>query len=802
MSSFIDITGTRAYKAVILRRVFFGLPVLVAFVAALLILTAVAVETSYFAPFLTLLASGIFASHVLKLFMKEKLESDMLPLSADMPVAAYLSSEIISMLHGKKRISAGDLLSASIHSKRGKFILDEMGISATEMMSMCWKQVDEVTDVEPFLRYAIERMSEFGETRVGANVILFLLFAHVECCTNLMHQADMSEDDLVGLLRWESFHHRFKVSEPAMSPDAIRRNASLGRSWVMGYTDALDMLTSELDATEHAYGERSVVIHRESIDNVMRVLSRGNQRNALLMGKVGVGKDTLVENIASTLRLQERAQHKPFTRVLVLKTEKLLAGVGSPDSFLLGALARAQKSGHFILVIRDLALLLRSSNNNLKAVLMKCLEAKNMSIIGIVDIQDYHSGIKTDPVLDSKFEKIPVEDATDDEIMMVLMAHYFGLEKRNVRITYKALKSIVELSKRYLGSFGGFPGKAVDVMDDAILRATEHGHAYVNEDHVREVISLKGKVNVSKIGTGERERLIGLEGKLKSKIIDQDSAIKSVTSALKRARMDLSERKRPIGTFLFLGPTGVGKTQTAKVLAEEYFGSVDSIIRLDMNEYSHANSVFGIIGEPGAGDGFLAQRVQDKPFSLILLDEIEKAHPSVLNLFLQILDEGFLSDSRGMRTDFRNTIIIATSNAGALFIRDFIREHQEFDKNQFKAALVETILRDKLFTPEFINRFDEIVLYYPLSQNGAAQVAQLMITDVLGDIQKRRGISVKVEQDVLSGLVERGYSIEFGAREMRRTVTEMIEDYLADYMLNHDVKRGEEIVIKKGDLKW
>jgi ATP-dependent Clp protease ATP-binding subunit ClpA len=194
--------------------------------------------------------------------------------------------------------------------------------------------------------------------------------------------------------------------------------------------------------------------------------------------------------------------------------------------------------------------------------------------------------------------------------------------------------------------------------------------------------------------------------------------------------------------------------------------------------------------------------VQDKPYSLILLDEIEKAHPTVLNHFLQILDEGFLTDARGVRTDFRNTIIIATSNAGALFIRDFVKQNQDFKKDEFKKQLVDSILQQKLFSPEFLNRFDDVVLFYPLSKEDALQVGSLMLQDIVGDIQRKRGITVRVDQELLAALIERGYSIEFGAREMRRTMTDMVESYLADYLLRNDVKRGSEIVIRKEDLKW
>ncbi len=768
----------------------------------MLLLGGVALQTGHWLPILFLLGATAFATHAIHRYLVEQLENESLPVPDASP-ASFLEAGLVRSLRGKKTITAGDLLTASVASKRGRFMLDEMGITTTEMLEACLHSVDESIDVGEFLEYAAKRLEDFGETRIDANIILFLLFSHVDSCTALLHKADLSEDDLLGLVRWEGFHSRFKVSESSWTPDAIRRNASLGRSWVMGYTSALDALTKEVNPIQRSHGEKSVVIHKEAIANVMRVFSRGKQRNIMLMGKVGVGKETLIDNIAIALRAQERAAHVPFTRVLVLQTEKLLSATANPDAFLLSALSRAQKSGHFVLVIKDFSLFLKSASENLKAVLMKCLDANGFGVIAVVDAQDYHSIVKTDAVMDSKFEKITVEDSTDEETMTVLMAHYFAVEGRKVRITYKAIKSIVDLCKRYLSTAGGFPGKAIDVMDDAILRAMEHGHAFVKEDHVRDVISLKSRVNVKKVGTDEKERLMNLETKLQTRIIGQDPAIKAVSAALKRARMDLGDRKRPIGTFLFLGPTGVGKTQTAKVLAEEYFGSADAIIRLDMNEYSQANAAFSIIGaQGGGGDGFLAQRVQDKPFSLILLDEIEKAHPSVLNMFLQILDEGFLTDSRGVRTDFRNTIIIATSNAGALFIRDFIREHKDFDKNRFKDALIETILHEKLFSPEFVNRFDEIVLYYPLSEEGAKHVAHLMLGEVVDEIKKRRGIDVVVEQDVVTGLVERGYSVEFGAREMRRTVTGMIEDYLADYFLTHDVPRGGTITIKNGDLKW
>jgi ATP-dependent Clp protease ATP-binding subunit ClpA len=315
---------------------------------------------------------------------------------------------------------------------------------------------------------------------------------------------------------------------------------------------------------------------------------------------------------------------------------------------------------------------------------------------------------------------------------------------------------------------------------------------------------LKANVNVQKLSTDEKQRLLSLEERLKRRIIGQEEAIGALVSVMKRAGADLHGGKKPLGTFLFLGPTGVGKTQTAKALAEEYFGSADRFVRVDLNEYSTPESVVSIAGGRDAQgvfrDGFLTKRVQDNPFSLILLDEIEKAHPHVLNLFLQILDEGALIDAQGTKTDFRNSIIVATSNAGALALRDTLKAEPEISRERLKTSLLDSILRDKIFTPEFVNRFDAVIVYHPLTSQQAALLAQLLLNDIVKDLRERKGIEIELTEEVLNAIAKRGYNPEFGAREMRRTVQETIENYLADYLLKHDVKRGEKILITLADL--
>jgi len=282
--------------------------------------------------------------------------------------------------------------------------------------------------------------------------------------------------------------------------------------------------------------------------------------------------------------------------------------------------------------------------------------------------------------------------------------------------------------------------------------------------------------------------------------VGQKSAITSMCNALKRASADITSRKKPVGTFLFLGPTGVGKTQTAKVLAEKYFDSAENMIRMDMNEYGNEDSVNMVIGSSDPrypSEGFLTRAVQDKPFSLVLLDEIEKADKKVLNLFLQILDEGHLIDGQGVKTDFRNTIIIATSNAGAQFIIDFLQQNPNPDQIAFKKTLLNELIKSGNYSPEFLNRFDDVILYQPLSKEETVQVASLMIGSIIKELEESKGIAVQITEDAVAAIAEKGYSPEFGAREMRRAITDTLETYVADYMLNNDVKRGDVISITR-----
>ncbi len=800
----LSIGETRAYKAHKLRELCFGWKTAVLCIVIPLLFGVYAAYTgNVWAP----LAAGALLGWlqcVLHLFLNDVLEDDRRALGSTDALGDWLAADMLRHLVTKPVIDAGDLLKAATETQGGRFMLRQMQIAPQKLVETCRGTVADTVDVAAFLHDAIEKAQAAGEKRVEAILILSLFFGQHPACKDVLHQADLASEDLPALVRWEKFHRELRRMPKPWESEGVLRLGSIGRSWVTGYTDALDLLTVDMfDELSHS-AEQKLRIHQDSIEAIQKALDRSARHNVLIIGPVGTGKRTLVENVARAMREKEKREGKSFTRVLRLKTQDLLSGGGSADGLFLDALNRAQSSGRILLVIRDFSLLLTSGNPNVVGVLRKFLEAKNISILGIANAGDYHSLVKQDAVMDSLFEKITITDAGDEDTMSVLMARELTVEATHgITVTYAALKSILTLCKRYLANGTGLPGKALDILEDAVQLCRAQGDKAVTEEFVRVAISSRSKVNVQKVTEGEKERLLNLEDAMRGKVIGQDAALKAVAGALRRARIDLSDRKKPVGTFLFLGPTGVGKTQAAKVLAAEYFGTEEAMIRLDMNEFSQPDAVSSIVGGGSAqAQGFLARRIQDKPFSLILLDEIEKAHPSVLNLFLQILDEGFLTDAVGNRTDFRNAIIIATSNAGALYLRDTIKEKGAIPSEELKKGLIDHVLKERMFSPEFLNRFDEVVLFYPLTPETATKVASLMIGDIIRDIKDRRGIKVEVEDEVLRQLSERGYSIEFGAREMRRTVTEIIEDHLANYLLKNDVKRGDTIVIKAEDIKW
>ncbi|MBT5236985.1 ATP-dependent Clp protease ATP-binding subunit [Candidatus Peregrinibacteria bacterium] len=798
-----DPTATRAFTARVLRRFIGGPLALIALGLVTLPVLMQEIRDHNVTHIAVAVFVLVFTIIVIQKFITDMLENDTRkPLSKN-NAACLLTVDTLRHMSSRTKTAIA-LLEAAMKTERAEFILNEMGLEKKRVLDLLRPELEN-EKIVLFLGEASANMERFHSKRIDPGIMIFTLFQRKGAMQQLLHSLDMSLSDLEMIIKWEQYHASVWHHDKWWSPGGlVRIFAGVGQGWVTGFNDDLDTITLDLSQNILYQGDRKVTIHLDKMQEALQILERKSQHNIIVTGDTGSGKESFIANIAYQLRLSESKKGYQYTHVLKLQAEDLLSGAKDPDTFMLAALKRAEKQGRYILIIENLGLFLDSGDANIRGVLGKFLQSKNINIIGIADTRDYHTKIKTDSALDAQFEKITLEPTSFADTMSVLMEEYFTIQDHEyTHVTYKALKAIVDLADRYIQK-GAFPGKAIDLLHDTVIHAKRTKTEYVTEDIVREMVSLRAKMDISTDNKGQREVLQNLESLMQEQIVGQRHAITSVSNALKRAGVDISTKDKPLGTFLFLGPTGVGKTQTAKVLAEKYFGASDAMIRLDMNEYSNEDSVNAIIGSTDPrypSEGFLTRQVQDKPFSLILLDEIEKADKKVINLFLQILDEGHLIDGQGIKTNFRNTIIIATSNAGAQFITRIIQENKDSDKSAFKKMLLDELISNGSYSPEFLNRFDDVVLYYPLTRDESVKVASMMIQSIIKDLETDKGIAIQIADDAVAAIADKGYSPEFGAREMKRAITDTLETYVADQLLTGEVKRGDTVAVKREDLK-
>lgn len=799
MLTVIDLSDTVMWKARVFRRFLFHAASWSVYGVLILVACAISDRTGSWTAigWIPILGFGLLVIH---LFIK-KLETASLPSSA--PDEALLSASVMEHLPCKRGVLAADLLAAAVIPARGQFILELLGTTADAVLA-AFDLEDAGRDCRSFLAHARTFMTELREQRIDSTTLLRAFFNDCPSLRGVLNTCDVALDDMENVLWCESINEQARKAERGWTPAALLRlPGSMGRSWVAGYAWKINHFTKDISESILWSQTASSMIHRQTVDELSDALLLSQNKNFLLLGRDGVGKRTLIRNIAYALRTAEMARNLPYSRVMLVRSDELLSGTEQPAPFFLKALREAQKAGRFILVFENLPLLLRAATMQLHDVLHTLLQARNLNVIAIADPSDYHITVKLEPAIDSLLEKVPVDDATPKEVMTVLLSMVFRLRAHGVHVTYQAMKSLHDLCRRHLGSHGS-PGREVGILTDAVFIAKRQGCPLLRDEHIREALSKKVHMNVGRLSPEERGKLLHLTEALHRTIVGQEDALQSIVNTLKRSRVELHETKRPFGTFLFLGPTGVGKTETAKVLAQEYFGSGASFIRIDMNEYGTENSVIELIGSSEQGgnfrEGFLMKRVQDRPFSLILLDELEKAHPRVVNALLQILDEGEFTDVRGIRYDFRSTIIIATSNAGNFFMRDVLQQKQTLDRETFKKNLLDIILREKIFSPEFLNRFDDVILFLPLSGLQVQTLTRLALDALSGDLLQRKGITVTFDEDIIPAIAERGYGGEFGARELRRLIQDTVENYLANLFLEHPAKRGDRIIVHLQDL--
>ncbi|MFD5166989.1 ATP-dependent protease ATP-binding subunit ClpE, partial [Bacillus velezensis] len=596
------------------------------------------------------------------------------------------------------------------------------------------------------------------------------------------------------------------------------------------------------------------------VARVIEILNRRNKNNPVLIGEPGVGKTAIAEGLALKIAEGDVPNKLKNKELYLLDVASLVANTGIRGQFeerMKQLMNELKERKNVILFIDEIHLLVGagSAEGSMDAgnILKPALARGELQVIGATTLKEYRQ-IEKDAALERRFQPVMVHEPTIEQAISILEGIKDKYEKyHGVTFSNEAINACVTLSSRYIQD-RHLPDKAIDLLDEAGSKAnleldtvneedaaerlkaidaektkalheenyelaaklrdeeaalekqlaheTPASSPEIGAEHIQAIIEQKTGIPVGKLQADEQVKMKELEEHLHQRVIGQEKAVKKVAKAVRRSRAGLKSKNRPVGSFLFVGPTGVGKTELSKTLADELFGTKDSIIRLDMSEYMEKHAVSKIIGSPPGYVGHdeagqLTEKVRRNPYSIVLLDEIEKAHPDVQHMFLQIMEDGRLTDSQGRTVSFKDTVLIMTSNAGTGEKQVKVGFQSE------ESVMEEQTLIDSLsafFKPEFLNRFDSIIEFQSLKKEHLVKIVSLLLTE-LEDTLKERGISLSVTDDAKEKIAEIGYHPAFGARPLRRTIQELIEDEMTDLLLDDNEIKAFHVVMEEDGIK-
>ena len=583
-------------------------------------------------------------------------------------------------------------------------------------------------------------------------------------------------------------------------------------------TRVLDQYSRDLTLIAGGGGTDPVVGREREISRVIQILSRRTKNNPVLVGEPGVGKTAVAEALARRVARGEVPDTLKNRRIVTLDLASMLAGTkyrGDFEDRVKCIIKEVQRAGDVIVFIDELHTIVGagSAEGAIDAanILKPALGRGEIQVIGATTPEEYRKHIEKDAALERRFQPVNVPEPDGECCERMLLALRGSLEAHHgLRITDEAVSAAIRLSTRYICD-RYLPDKAIDLLDEAASRVRVEGspaRTQVEASDVAEVVSAWTGVPASAITEPESERLLRLEEALHRRVVGQDEAVSAVARAIRRGRVGLADPRRPLGSFLFLGPTGVGKTELCRALAEAVYGDEEALIRLDMSEYMEKHAVSKLIGSPpgyvGYGEGGqLTERVRRRPWSVVLFDEIEKAHEDVYNLLLQIMEDGRLTDSEGRRADFRSTIVVMTSNVGAKAITEnrpalgFSGAARDGDGAVREAVMAE--LR-QTFRPEFLNRVDDAIVFRRLTPADVRRIAR-GLTDAVRERMRALGVQLEVTDAALDLLAERGFDPTYGARPLRRCICTQLEDPAAEALLSGRTGPGDRLIADAKDGK-
>lgn len=577
-----------------------------------------------------------------------------------------------------------------------------------------------------------------------------------------------------------------------------RRHRIMNRAWTARPTPLLDKLS--VDITDQARSEvvGFLIGHEQEYDRLVDVLARPGRSNVILIGEAGSGKSSLVAHLAFQM-IKDRVPEPLFDKRLVqLEIGSLVSGVNEDEledrvNRIINEIVLA---GNIILYIPDIHNLARTSGQGRVSaadVLLPAIKGDSFSVIGATSSREFKQYLETNGNFSSGFEIIKVQEISEAEAVQLLVYESLILERQfHMVISFSALKEAAKLARQYFRD-KLLPSSAEDLLRESLADAAGKKKKALTADDVIAVAEKKVNVPIHKAGAAEAEQLLNMEDVIHERMVDQEEAVGAVARSLREYRSGLNRKGGPIATFLFVGPTGVGKTELSKILTKVQFGSTDAMVRLDMSEYQEKSSISRLIGSADGGvAGNLTGAIADKPYCLLLLDEFEKAHPDILNLFLQVFDDGRLTDNVGRTVDFQNTVIIATSNAHSEFIKEEIEKRTSVKEisDQLKKKLT------TYFKPELLNRFSGIIVFKPLSSEDIAKIAAIQLADLGATLRANQGIDLSFSSAAVAEIARLGYDPVFGARPLRAVISEKLKGLLSERILKGEVKKGDTVKIE------
>ena len=666
----------------------------------------------------------------------------------------------------------------------------EPGVPTQGLTKHAWQAIEK----------AASDAARLGHSYIGTEHLLLGILRQPDCGgARALAAAGLSVNDIytdiLAVFGTGSFKPR---SQPPVQPKATVKHSE---------TRILDQYSRDLTLLAASGSFDPVIGRDEEIRRSVQILSRRSKNNPVLIGEPGVGKTAVAEGIAAYIAGSDAPDSMAGKRLVALDLPALLAGTkyrGDFEERVKAVLKDVKKAGDVILFIDEMHTMIGagSAEGAIDAanILKPALGRGEVQIIGATTPEEYRRHIEKDAALERRFQPVKIAEPSRGDSLKMLGAVRQSLEKHHgVKISDAALTAAVDLSARYIND-RFLPDKAIDLADEAAAHIRVSGGGLVTAEDIAAVVSLWTGIPVANLSADETKRLRNMESILHRRVIGQNEAVTAVSRAIRRGRVGLSDPNRPIGSFLFLGPTGVGKTELCRALAEAVFGESEAMIRLDMSEYMEKHAVSKLIGSPPGYVGYedggqLTERVRRKPWSVVLFDEIEKAHEDVWGILLQIMDDGRLTDSAGRVVSFRNTIIVMTSNVGAKSISEG-RPRMGFtpdggDEAQLMRARINEELR-RTFKPEFLNRIDETIVFRRLSRAEIRSIAERMLLTV-AERFKALGMTLSVPDQVVDFLAERGYDEKYGARPLRRAIRSMIEDKAAELMLTDSLGRGDTV---------